>query len=527
MVDRGTNFTGLEALRENLTELELARRHERYLRLETESLLRGLRVLNEAQDTRQVFDNLVDVLRGLVPFEEIYLLSPGSRGGYRVARSSARRLLGVRWTADELLGRVLGGATVGIFDTLQVPQWQTLPPVLRIASRSAVLTPIRSEAVSLSVVFVHSRPAFFTPVHLHLIKRFSPLIAQALASTLARERLEAERNLAQAATAEKLKEIQERRRAEEKSKRVRNLMSSAIGFSPIYVWEIDADDRYTFVDGTLKVLGYAPAELIGRTAFGIFEESGGETQYIAEALARRQPFEGLVVRRRRKDGVLIWISISGSPVQDASGRYHGFRGVTMDVTEVTSANLKLEYMALHDALTGLANRRKFLTAFEAARARLERYGAPLSLLALDIDHFKRINDGFGHPAGDEVLVAIARRLEASVRRTDLSARFGGEEFMVLLPEADAAAAAEVAEKIRKGIADRPIRLETEDRVEDLKVTISIGVSTMTKAAPSSFDSLMERADQALYAAKMNGRNRVCLDERSAAKDGSVDAGFGA
>ncbi len=506
------DFADVELLRESLIDLERARQHERAVRLEAEGLLKGLRALNEARDTQELFDNLAAVLRDLVPFEDAFLLGVGGRGGYRVVRSTARLFLGLKWSPREVLKRVLGGETLALFDTRRVAEWTDLPAPVLAAARSAVMVPIRSDSMRAAMVFVHASPAFFAPSHLHLLKRFSPLIDQALASIEARERMEKDRNLATAAIREKQREVQERRKAEAEIKRVRDLMTSAIGFSPIYLWELDDRNRYTFAEGTQKVLGYAPEEIIGKEVAPYFDDPGDPNRILLlEVLSRQRPFENLVVHRRRKNGGRLWVSISGSPITDDDGRFVGYRGASMDVTEATEAKIKLEQMALHDALTGLANRRKFLDHFESARARLERHGQPVSLLALDIDHFKRINDEYGHPAGDEVLVAIARVLERNVRRTDLVARFGGEEFMVLLPDSSIAGAAEAAEKLRAALEAEPIEVETAGRRETLAVTISIGVAVLTRESPSSFDDLVGRADQALYAAKLAGRNRVCIE----------------
>ncbi|MBN2752546.1 MAG: sensor domain-containing diguanylate cyclase, partial [Rhodospirillaceae bacterium] len=508
------SFSDVELLRESLIQLDRSRQHERNMRLETEGLLRGLRILTEVRDTQGVFDSLAGALRHMVPFEDAFLLSLEGRSGYRVIRSTSRHYLGLKWSPQGMLERVLKGETVAVFDTRQAPEWRDLPPATLEHVRSAVMVSIRSEVLRAAMVFVHSDTAFFSPAHVHLLKRFGPLIDQALSSISVRERLERECALAQAATEEKHKEIEVRRKAEAEIKRIGDLMRSAISYAPIYLWEVDEANRYTFAEGTQKVLGYTPEELLGQDGATYFDAADDPNRaHWLGTVTRQQPFENIVIRRRRKDGRYIWVSLSGSPVLDAEGRFCGFRGATMDVTESVEANLKLEDMALHDALTGLANRRKFLDRFDAAVARLARYGKPVSLLALDIDHFKRINDAYGHPAGDDVLVAIARVLEAGVRRTDLAARFGGEEFMVLLPDSDAAGAAEVAEKLRRTLADEPISVECGGVKETVKVTVSIGVATMSKYGQASFDDLSERADQALYAAKLSGRNRVCVEGR--------------
>ncbi|NMO53907.1 GGDEF domain-containing protein [Actinoplanes sp. TBRC 11911] len=166
------------------------------------------------------------------------------------------------------------------------------------------------------------------------------------------------------------------------------------------------------------------------------------------------------------------------------------------------------HAAITDDLTGLRSRRFFEQALHAESARAARAGTELSMLLLDIDHFKSVNDTYGHQAGDRVLVEIAHRLGGLVRPGDLVARYGGEEFAVLLPGATPAAAREVAERVRRGIAIAPIAIG-DDRLH--QVTISVGLAASGRADVSGSadtDELVLAADQALYAAKGAGRNQV-------------------
>ncbi len=159
-------------------------------------------------------------------------------------------------------------------------------------------------------------------------------------------------------------------------------------------------------------------------------------------------------------------------------------------------------MAMTDSLTGLFNRRYAMTHLEA---HLERSRAqPVSLMMLDIDHFKSINDTYGHPVGDEVLVELSARIGRYVRGIDLAARLGGEEFVVVLPETDEEFAAHVAERLRRNIADEPFSIAVDP--SKLDVTCSIGVAQSVEG--DTPDDLLKRADDALYAAKRQGRDRV-------------------
>ncbi len=158
---------------------------------------------------------------------------------------------------------------------------------------------------------------------------------------------------------------------------------------------------------------------------------------------------------------------------------------------------KLEELATHDALTGVFNRRKLNELIGIELERAGRYGTALSLVLLDLDHFKRVNDTLGHEGGDRVLVAVAELLRNGVRGVDGVARWGGEEFVVVLPQVDRSGAAELAERLRRAVRDR--RLAGD-------VTVSCGVAE--HQPPETADDLFTRADRAMYLAKAHGRDRV-------------------
>jgi diguanylate cyclase (GGDEF)-like protein len=166
-----------------------------------------------------------------------------------------------------------------------------------------------------------------------------------------------------------------------------------------------------------------------------------------------------------------------------------------------SANSRLENLARSDGLTGLANHRTFQEQIRAEVDRSRRHDHHLSLLLMDIDHFKAINDTYGHPVGDSVLAKIARAIEGQIRISDTPARYGGEEFTVILPETGAEGAEVIAERIRVAV----------ESMDDLPcpVTVSIGVIELD-VSKHSVESLIAEADAALYAAKRSGRNRVVL-----------------
>ena len=173
---------------------------------------------------------------------------------------------------------------------------------------------------------------------------------------------------------------------------------------------------------------------------------------------------------------------------------------TMVQLELRRNLLASEQRNLTDPLTGIANRRAFTLRLHAEWKRLARHQRPLSLLMIDVDHFKRYNDRYGHPAGDQVLTRLVKLVGSALREHDLLARYGGEEFAVILPESDAAAAEAVAQRVRSAVAGAAWPLRA--------VTVSIGLATALPTTTLKMNSLVIAADEALYAAKAAGRDQV-------------------
>jgi diguanylate cyclase (GGDEF)-like protein len=178
-----------------------------------------------------------------------------------------------------------------------------------------------------------------------------------------------------------------------------------------------------------------------------------------------------------------------------------------DYAAVAIANARLfeelRVQSVTDGLTGLFNRRHLFTLAEREFQRARRFGRSLSAIMLDIDHFKKVNDTHGHAAGDQVITDVARRLRAAVRNIDIVGRYGGEEFVLVLPETELAGAGLLAERLRKSIAAAPVKT----LAGPLPVTVSMGVAT-SAANVGDINALINNADTALYAAKQAGRNRV-------------------
>jgi len=202
-------------------------------------------------------------------------------------------------------------------------------------------------------------------------------------------------------------------------------------------------------------------------------------------------------------GSPLIIELNGRVAYDIRGRFRQAHCVLQNITERKVMEDELRHLATSDPLTGLSNRRSFFAEGEQARLQCIRYGHPLTVMMLDIDHFKSINDRFGHDVGDQVLKLVSHEMKQQIRDVDILGRLGGEEFAIALPETDLATAIKVAERIR--VAVESFTLEVEQG--SVTFTISIGVAEITDAKESS-QELIKQADNLLYQAKENGRNRI-------------------
>jgi diguanylate cyclase (GGDEF)-like protein/PAS domain S-box-containing protein len=295
------------------------------------------------------------------------------------------------------------------------------------------------------------------------------------------------------------RDITARVRAEQALSMSERSMRAITDNIPAMIARIDREQRYTFANAFIgKVLGIAPESMIGRTVL----EVRGEVAYaelkphIEAALqGKTVSFESAIETPDQQH----FVQSNYVPDRDANGDVQGFYALTFDITAQKLAEAQLDRLARIDSLTGVANRRSFEERLASAMARSRRQHEPLALLYLDIDHFKSINDTYGHPVGDAVIVAFAERLRACVRENDLVARLGGDEFALLIENPGHDTGETIARKL---IATMQAPVDIDDL--ELHVGISIGVAYSTNA-PST-KALMDRVDQALYAAKAAGRN---------------------
>ena len=277
------------------------------------------------------------------------------------------------------------------------------------------------------------------------------------------------------------------------------------------VTRIGLDELIQYVSpSSVRIIGWQPDQLVGTPSLaGVNAQDLPRVSEVVAALKRGAMEEARITyRTRHRKKSEVWVE-STLRVTRNSGEIDGVVAITRDVTQQKNLEGKLETLATVDGLTGLANRRRFDERLLEEWGRAYRERTHLSLLMIDLDHFKAFNDQYGHPAGDECLRSVARILAAEAKRTtDLAARYGGEEFAMLLPNTDEAGCERIAERILREIRDAGLthKLNFPSRI----VTASIGGAVCRPGVERSAGhaSLVEAADHALYAAKDSGRDRL-------------------
>jgi diguanylate cyclase (GGDEF)-like protein/PAS domain S-box-containing protein len=266
--------------------------------------------------------------------------------------------------------------------------------------------------------------------------------------------------------------------------------------------------------GAETLYGYSAEEMLGTSIERLIPEAQrAEDAERRAKVAAGERISAFETRRMRKDGSLIDVSLTLSPVFDPEGELLGIAGIARDVTERRRFEEQLTDLANHDPLTGLFNRRRFAEELELRVALTPRYGGGGSVLMLDLDNFKYVNDAFGHGAGDELLHGVANLLVRVLRSTDVVARLGGDEFAILIPESDPDEARAVAEHTLEKIRGHVAQIDGRP----LRITTSIGVAPFADIELTAAE-ILDAVDQAMYRAKDAGRDCVFVRTDSDAAD---------
>ncbi len=275
---------------------------------------------------------------------------------------------------------------------------------------------------------------------------------------------------------------------------------------PLAVVEIDARDMIlSWNPAAERTFGFSEPEAVGQSVMDLIVPADlrEEMARLIDRLADGSKTHTNINRNLRKDGSEILCEWFNTPLYDSSGAWIGWASIIKDITKQREETDKILWLSRHDPLTGLFNRRHLVERLEEEKLRSSRTGGAWATIMLDVDFFKGFNDRYGHKCGDLVLTRIARVMTETVRATDAVGRWGGEEFLILLPETSIAGALELAEKIRHRIEESRIDY---DGIE-VKVTVTAGVAECRGGA-EKIDDCIRRADEALLAAKAAGRNRV-------------------
>ena len=293
----------------------------------------------------------------------------------------------------------------------------------------------------------------------------------------------------------------------ESEQKFRTLVSNIPGI--VYRCALDENWTMHYISEGIEVLsGYRAEDFINnevRTFASIIhpDDQGMLSRVVKQAVGEDEVFV-IDYRIINKKGQEIWVYEKGRATMNEEGHPLWLDGAIFDITMRKCMEKQLKYEATHDPLTGLYNRNKLEQRLTDEILRGDRYNHSISIFMLDIDKFKNINDSHGHYAGDVVLHDLAKLLDRSVRNTDYIFRYGGEEFIVVLPETPISEAEELADRLREEVVDNPILIGDDVK---LKLTVSIGVATYPDHA-KTWNTLVKMADKAMYRAKEAGRNCI-------------------
>ena len=294
----------------------------------------------------------------------------------------------------------------------------------------------------------------------------------------------------------------ERRLAEEKLRETNQTLQALIQAAPVAILAVDTHGRISLWNPAAeRIFGWSSEEVLGKPDPIMPVDPDEPAEDMRVRALRGESFSGQEVSRRHRNGTPLDISLSAAPLFNSGGEITGVMAVLVDITEFKRAQAAVQQLAYYDALTGLPNRLLLQDRLRQVLAQTDRQQQMAAILFLDLDRFKYVNDTLGHAVGDELLKAVAERLEDCVRKSDTVARLGGDEFVVLLAAiAEAEDATVIARKILTALT-RPFRLASQE----IYTSTSIGIA-LTPGDGSEVDQLISNADLAMYQAKEQGRS---------------------
>lgn len=300
-------------------------------------------------------------------------------------------------------------------------------------------------------------------------------------------------------------DITERKLLERQLQKQRQLLDTVLNNIDAYVYMKDSERHFLYVNNKVaELFGHVPQEIIGKLDSEVIPQEIADQFWELDKLVfdTKAPHTGEEIFTQN-DGSISYYWSKKVPITWLDNQ-RALIGFSTDITELYLLREKLRKQAQTDALTGVNNRRRFFELAQKEFKRSLRYATPLTVMMIDIDHFKSVNDTYGHQIGDRTLKKIASIIKRSLRSSDAMGRIGGEEFAVFLPQTQGSDGARFAERLRAKIAQAPLPVASQ---HTLALSVSIGVSELMPG-DEKFQQLLHRADQGLYLAKSGGRNRV-------------------
>jgi len=397
-----------------------------------------------------------------------------------------------------------------IADAILDPEFQTSQSVQTLQLRSVMCVPLISRGTLLGAIYIENRSEkqLFTKDDLLPLQYFAAQAAIAIENAILNEELEQhvrQRTIQhEQANIQLEEEINARKQIEIELRK----LSHAVEQSPNPVIITDTAGQIEYVNPAFSRLsGFTREEVIGKNPN--IQKSGLTSLSVYEDLWKTITAGNIwrgEFKNRKKNGELYWESATIAPIRDDSGKTTHYVAVKEDISERKRIEEKLIHFATIDSLTNIYNRRHLYELGERVFKQALRYQRSLSAMMIDVDHFKMVNDLYGHAVGDRVLQRVAQYFKEHIRSMDILGRYGGEEFAIIMPETDLSQAHQVAERLLAHFNAHPV----DTYAGKLPITISIGVAEIDHRTAQRIDTLLAHADTALYTAKQEGRNRIAL-----------------
>ncbi|MCB9136353.1 MAG: diguanylate cyclase [Anaerolineales bacterium] len=399
---------------------------------------------------------------------------------------------------------------VVIADAIQDDAFQTAKSVQKLKLRSVMCVPLISRGKTLGALYIESRSEkyLFGQSDLTSLKYFASQTAVAIDNAFLNEALEARVAERTAELLELNHRLEEQMNGRKEVEGELRKLSSVVEQSPSSIIITNTKGQIEYVNPAFEHLtGYTLAEIYGKNPN--FQKSGQTPESVYQELwqtiSAGKTWRGEFVNRK-KNGELYWEFAVIAPIRGDDQQTAHYVAIKEDISARKLVEEELKRLATLDPLTGIYNRRQLFKLGEWIFEQAKRYQRSLSILMIDADHFKQINDLYGHGTGDQVLQALAQYLTNLIRKPDILGRYGGEEFVIIMPETSLPQAKQVAERLLEFIHTHPIQTQAKT----IPLTLSIGIATFDPLTTRSLDKLVDQADQALYIAKQDGRNCAAI-----------------